>query len=194
MQRKIRMRRSKQISSSALHPANRFVQVVRQVRNSIVSIVTQEEKKLSVNDYFLRMLLPELNTSVDEKPAQHFGSGFIIHPDGYILTNEHVIRQAKNIYVNLYGHKRPFLAQTLWSDPRRDLAILKIKPPYPLKQLKLGSSKETEVGEWVIAVGNPPGCNLPTNSSWPASHQVSCPCSKIFVSRLYSGMCVVFLR
>ena len=79
------------------HPANRFVQVVRQVRNSIVSIVTQEEKKLSVNDYFLVCYFPELNTSVDEKPAQHFGSGFIIHPDGYILTNEHVIRQGKNL-------------------------------------------------------------------------------------------------
>lgn len=157
MQRKLPRSRPKQISSSALHPANRFVQVVRRVRRSIVSIVTQEEVKLSRNDFIMSMLFPEFQPSIQNKTTRKFGSGFIIHPDGYILTNEHVVGQTKKVFVQLFGQKHSYPAQTVWSDSRRDLAILKINAPYPFKRLKLGSSKTTEVGEWVIAVGNPLG-------------------------------------
>ncbi len=81
------------------------------------------------------------------------GSGVIISPDGYIVTNNHVIENADNIEVVL-NNKRNFKAKLIGKDPQTDLALLKIDAQQ-LSYLPYGNSNEAKIGEWVLAVGNP---------------------------------------
>jgi Do/DeqQ family serine protease len=82
-----------------------------------------------------------------------YGSGVIISPDGYIITNNHVIEDADNIEVKL-NDNREFKAEVVGRDPSTDIALLKIKAEN-LSYLKYGDSEKLKVGEWVLAVGNP---------------------------------------
>ncbi len=84
---------------------------------------------------------------------QAAGSGFIISPDGYILTNNHVVDGAEKITVRLED-KREFQARVVGADPQTDVAMLKIEGKN-LPVLPLGDSDALEVGEWVIAIGSP---------------------------------------
>jgi serine protease Do len=89
-------------------------------------------------------------------PVGSLGSGFIIHPDGYIVTNNHVIDRARQISVEL-SDGRKFDAELISADSEADLAILKIRADKPLQTLQLGDSSDLMIGEPVIAVGNPLG-------------------------------------
>ncbi len=84
------------------------------------------------------------------------GSGFIIDPDGYIVTNNHVIDNADKIKVKLASGKE-FDAKLVGQDPKTDLALIKIKGSKELVPLKLGDSEAIEVGTWVVAIGSPFG-------------------------------------
>ena len=84
------------------------------------------------------------------------GSGFIIGSDGSILTNAHVVDNAKKIIVKL-ADKREFEAKVVGKDPKTDVAVIKIEAKESLPQVHLGDSDGLEVGEWVMAVGNPFG-------------------------------------
>src|SRR5688572_3017165 len=84
------------------------------------------------------------------------GSGFVVDKDGYILTNRHVVEGADKISVTMADGKR-FDAKLVGRDARTDVALLKIEPKGNLTVLNLGNSDQTEVGEWVMAVGNPFG-------------------------------------
>lgn len=84
------------------------------------------------------------------------GSGFIIGSDGSILTNAHVVENAKKIIVKL-ADKREFEAKVVGKDPKTDVAVIKIEAKESLPQVNLGDSDRLEVGEWVMAVGNPFG-------------------------------------
>ncbi len=84
------------------------------------------------------------------------GSGFIIGKDGTILTNRHVIEGADQITVRLTNSKS-YEAKLIGRDPRTDVALLKIEPKEDLTVIELGDSDQTEVGEWVMAIGNPFG-------------------------------------
>jgi serine protease Do len=84
------------------------------------------------------------------------GSGFIVSKDGQILTNNHVVDGAEKITVTLSDGKT-YEAQVLGKDPTFDLAVIKIKPEGNLTTLELGDSDSIEVGEWVVAIGNPYG-------------------------------------
>lgn len=145
-------------TSAALHPSNSFVRVIRSVRHGIVSIITEEEKQ-NHSKTLMEELFPEAFPSRQSPSVSGFGSGFTISPHGYILTNEHVIRKAGPIRIRLYGFKPLFPAKIVWRNAQKDIAILQIRPPHLLKPLRLGSTQSTEIGEWVIAVGNPTGCN-----------------------------------
>jgi serine protease Do len=92
----------------------------------------------------------------ERETQRALGSGFIIDKDGYILTNRHVIEGADQINVTLNDGKR-YDAKLVGRDPRTDVAILKIQPTEPLTVLELGDSDQTDVGEWVMAIGNPFG-------------------------------------
>ncbi|MBJ6362202.1 trypsin-like peptidase domain-containing protein [Paenibacillus sp. GCM10012307] len=84
------------------------------------------------------------------------GSGFIFEKEGYILTNQHVIANAAKIEVTVQGYAKPFEAKLLGSDYNLDLAVLKIEGDN-LPSLKLGSSDSINIGDWVVAIGNPQG-------------------------------------
>jgi serine protease Do len=86
---------------------------------------------------------------------QGLGSGFIIDPRGFIVTNRHVIAGADEIQVTLEGKKK-FKATVVGADPKTDVAVIKIDGRN-LPFVKLGDSKTLEVGDWVLAVGNPFG-------------------------------------
>ncbi len=91
-------------------------------------------------------------------PVKSLGSGVIIHPDGYIVTNAHVVRRAQAIQVTLSSGKDRE-AKVISADPAHDLAVLRITAPAggPLPYLPLGRSDDLLVGETVIAIGNPLG-------------------------------------
>ncbi len=81
------------------------------------------------------------------------GSGIIVSPDGFIVTNNHVIEEGKDIEVTL-NDKRKFKAKVIGTDPLTDLALIKVKTT-DLPFLLFGNSDQVKVGEWVLAVGNP---------------------------------------
>jgi serine protease Do len=91
---------------------------------------------------------------------QHgLGSGVIVSPDGYILTNNHVVGHATEIHVTLMDG-REFTAKVVGKDAKTDLALIKIDAKKPLPAATLGDSARTDVGDWVIAIGSPFGFNL----------------------------------
>jgi serine protease Do len=87
---------------------------------------------------------------------QSLGSGFIINPDGHIVTNNHVIDKADEIKVTL-GDESTYVAKVVGRDPKTDLALLKIDAKKKLTSLALGDSSRLKVGEVVVAIGNPFG-------------------------------------
>lgn len=89
-------------------------------------------------------------------PGIGLGSGFFVHPDGWILTNEHVIRNSTEIQVMLASGKS-YPAQVYAKDPAYDLALLKVELPSKNSYLKVGKSEEILKGDQVIAIGNPLG-------------------------------------
>jgi serine protease Do len=100
------------------------------------------------------------------RPREHkqaaLGSGVIVDKDGYILTNNHVINDADEIKVKL-SDKREFKGKVIGSDPKTDLAVIKIDSNH-LPVIKLGDSEKLKVGETVIAIGNPFGLNQTVTS------------------------------
>jgi S1-C subfamily serine protease len=89
-------------------------------------------------------------------PQRGTGSGFVINPDGQILTNNHVVQGASQLSVKLADQKE-FKARVLARDPRSDLALIKIDAPAKLPSLHLGESDNLVVGQKVLAIGNPFG-------------------------------------
>ncbi|WP_214072212.1 Do family serine endopeptidase [Mucilaginibacter sp. dw_454] len=87
------------------------------------------------------------------EPQMASGSGVIISPDGYIVTNNHVVAKADKIEITTNDHRR-FTAKVIGTDPNTDLALIKIDGEN-LPIVKLGNSDDAKVGEWVLAVGNP---------------------------------------
>ena len=84
------------------------------------------------------------------------GSGFIIDPAGYIVTNNHVVKDADELSVTLNdGTVLP--AKVVGTDPKTDLALIKVKADKPLTAVEWGNSDAAQVGDWVMAVGNPYG-------------------------------------
>src|SRR4029077_7020670 len=84
------------------------------------------------------------------------GSGFIIDPSGTIVTNSHVVGEAAKVEIILQDNSK-YQARIVGRDPRTDIAVLKIKAAKPLPYVPFGDSNAAQVGDWVIAVGNPFG-------------------------------------
>jgi len=109
---------------------------------------------------FFRDRMPQGHPTPKSKPqrrprAQGLGSGFVISPDGYILTNNHVVKDADKVKVQLTNGKE-YTAKVIGADAPTDVAVIKVDANN-LPTLKLGDSDELQVGEWVIAIGNPFG-------------------------------------
>jgi len=93
----------------------------------------------------------------EKRKRNALGSGFIISKEGYIVTNNHVIEKADQITVNLKGGEDSYPAEVVGTDPETDLALLKIEVDQDLPVLEFGDSQTMEVGQWVVAIGNPFG-------------------------------------
>jgi len=91
-----------------------------------------------------------------EQKRRSLGSGFIVSSDGYILTNNHVVEKADEVTVTLLD-KEQFKAKVVGTDPKIDIALIKIDAKKKLSYVELGDSDKLEVGEWVVAIGNPFG-------------------------------------
>lgn len=91
----------------------------------------------------------------NQQQVKGAGSGFIIRSDGYILTNEHVVRDAQTLKVTLFGGKK-YDGRVVGTDPQTDLAVVKIDGKN-LPAVEMGDSSKLEPGEWVVAIGNPYG-------------------------------------
>lgn len=152
-----------------------FTQIARQTGPAVVNISTEKTVE--------RKQMPFLNNMPKGTPFDEFfeqfgmqpfggqlnpqtrkekslGSGFIISQDGYVVTNNHVVENATSITVNLQTNNGKTIsskAEVVGTDPDTDLALLKIKADSPLPFLQFGDSEALEVGEWVVAIGNPFG-------------------------------------
>lgn len=135
-----------------------FVEIANKVTPSVVYIeVTGESKNDDNKKKFDFFFGPDFN--FNEPPLHGSGSGVIISQDGYILTNNHVVKDAsdKGIKVILTD-KREFPAKLIGSDPNTDVAIIKIEADN-LIVASVGNSDNVQVGQWVLAIGNPLGLN-----------------------------------
>lgn len=91
-----------------------------------------------------------------KRKQRSLGSGFIISKDGFIVTNNHVVQKAEEIMVNLQDGSS-YEAEIIGRDPETDLALIKIDPDNDLPVLKFANSEKAEIGDWVVAIGNPFG-------------------------------------
>ncbi|MEM7237035.1 MAG: trypsin-like peptidase domain-containing protein, partial [Pseudomonadota bacterium] len=90
------------------------------------------------------------------REVQSLGSGFVISSEGYVVTNNHVIADADEIQVN-FPDGTSLEATLIGTDPKTDLAVLKVEPDTPLPFVRFGDSSISRVGDWVLAIGNPFG-------------------------------------
>ena len=90
------------------------------------------------------------------REVQSLGSGFVVSAEGFVVTNNHVIEDADEIQVN-FSDGSSLEATLIGTDPKTDLAVLKVNPDSPLPFVKFGDSEVSRVGDWVLAIGNPFG-------------------------------------
>lgn len=142
-----------------------FAPVVKRVAPSVVNIysTTTVKERPSMNpffnDPFFRRFFGDQFGGDDAQPREHkaqsLGSGVIISPDGYILTANHVVEGADSVKVALSTGEKEFEAKIIGTDPPTDVAVLKIEVKKTLPAVAIGDSDKLEVGDMVLAVGNP---------------------------------------
>ncbi len=132
-----------------------FAPLVKRAAPAVVNIHAARSPTSLKDDPFYRQI-PGEKAPANQKNQNSLGSGVIVRSDGTIVTNFHVVRGAEAITVIL-ADKREFKAQVLRTDERTDLAVLKIEPIEALPALELRNSDEIEVGDLVLAIGNPFG-------------------------------------
>src|SRR5213083_1304578 len=133
-----------------------FVAVAEHVKPSVVFIRSQHVERADDNQRLppgFQDFFPNLRRR--PQVEQGSGSGFIVSPDGFILTNNHVVAGADKVTVRLYD-KREFTANVVGTDPNTDVAVIRIDAR-SLPSVGFGNSDSTRVGEWVLAIGNPLG-------------------------------------
>jgi Do/DeqQ family serine protease len=136
-----------------------FIEVAKAVMPSIVNIRTKTVVKQSVVNPFDEFFYGESSPRETEKEGASLGSGFVIDKDGLIMTNNHVIADAAEIYVK-FDNGKEYLAEIMGKDPETDLAMLKIiNTKEKFKPMHMANSDNVEVGQWAIAIGNPFGFN-----------------------------------
>lgn len=148
--------------SAAKALSDAFVQVAKAVQPSVVSIYTSRTVEVSRGGMFPFQFFfgPQEQdpSNAPEPPKQKQeggGSGFVIHEKGYVMTNAHVVKNQDEIKVELSDRTR-FDAKLVGIDEKTDVAVLKIEPgKNTLVPVAFGNSDELQIGEWVLAIGNP---------------------------------------
>lgn len=140
-----------------------FREIVRSSSPAVVKIIVEQSATRGAQGQPRQQEIPEYLRRFFEfrgaPPESHqrmgMGSGFIISADGYIVTNNHVVEGADSVLVRM-SDRREFDAEIIGTDPRSDLALLRIDGS-ALPALNIASDDELEVGEWVLAIGSPFG-------------------------------------
>lgn len=160
--------------SDAAHAQSRdlpdFTQIVESQGGAVVNISTTQQRQRRAQpqlpqldeddpmyEFFRRFVPrgPQGPQGPREFESSSLGSGFVVSPDGYILTNAHVVEQADEITVK-FNDKREFKARVIGTDRRTDVALIKIEAT-GLQAVKFGDPAKLRVGEWVLAIGSPFG-------------------------------------
>ena len=136
-----------------------FASVVERVAPAVVNIYTRQEAGSTehprtggpFDDFFERFF-----REMPEQRRRSLGSGVIVDASGYVITNNHVVDNAKEIVIQFSDQSR-FDAEVVGADPSTDLAVLQIKGDGPFPSARLGDSDALKVGEWLLAIGNPFG-------------------------------------
>jgi len=147
-------------------PGNTFVKIAKDVNPAVVYVSSTQVVKsfqfhTPMNDPFRDFFGDDFFNKFFGIPKgdlkrKSLGSGFIVSKDGYILTNNHVVKDAEDIKITL-TNKNEYDAKVIGSDEDMDIALLKIDVKEDLPVVKLGDSDALEIGEWVVAIGNPFG-------------------------------------
>ena len=157
-------------AQSAIFPD--FIELINKHSGAVVSINASGEKRSQrlpeslpipedspFYDYFKRFFEQEPNgPRPRQRPLSSVGSGFIISPDGYILTNAHVVEGTDTIIVAL-NDRTELEATVVGADPRTDVALLKVETDLELPAVTIGDPTNLQVGQWVLAIGSPFGFN-----------------------------------
>ena len=147
----------KKHTKNAVETQDAFVQVYKNTKDSIVNIRTK--KTVTVNTYNpLEELLFGRSGGVEKRESGALGSGFVVSEDGYIVTNNHVVSNADEIYVK-FSDGREYRTRLVGTSPEVDIAVLKIESNEKFKPLEFSDSDKIEIGQWSIAFGNPMGLN-----------------------------------
>ncbi len=147
-----------------------FADISQDATPAVVNVFTSQKVKapkrlgFDINDFmanpfgFLERNADSLEGHTAPPQARNsLGSGFIIDPDGYIVTNYHVVEQADEINVRLSDDGEEYKAEVIGLDKKTDLALIKIKASKPLPYLEFGNSENIRVGDWILVIGNPFG-------------------------------------
>ena len=151
------------ISASAKTVPDSFADLAEKLMPSVVNISTTQTIKTNVNPFPFQFppgspfedMFKEFGTP-QERKATFLGSGFIINKKGIVVTNNHVIQDAEDIFVRVNGDQE-YKAKVLGADPLSDVAVLEIISDHEFIPVKFGNSDKARIGDWVIAIGNPFG-------------------------------------
>ncbi len=145
-----------------------FAPLVKRVSPAVVYVETERQQEARgpqglpfpegspFEEFFKRFGIPDMPEGQRPRPQRGVGSGFIVDDEGYIVTNNHVVEGADGVEITL-DDGTTYDAELVGTDPQTDLALLKIDPRGELTALSFGDSDGIEVGDWVVAVGNPFG-------------------------------------
>ncbi|HEV2884538.1 MAG TPA: trypsin-like peptidase domain-containing protein [Pyrinomonadaceae bacterium] len=140
-----------------------FAEIARRVEPAVVNIETManapeisEKDTEDKEDPLSNNPLLDMFRRQQRRPARGVGSGFIVDPKGYILTNEHVVEGSARIIVGLQSGEK-YRGRVIGIDEETDVAVVKIDAPHPLPTVTLGDSNAAQVGDWVLAIGSPFG-------------------------------------
>jgi serine protease Do len=150
----------KEVPKDVLATQQGFINLVKNVTPSVVNISTVGKKKL-VRPFFeasplFEDFFGERGGRPQYRREHSLGSGFIINKEGYIVTNDHVVRDAETIQVKL-SNESVYNGKVVGSDPKTDIAVIKINAKEPLPAAVFGDSSKLQVGQWAVAIGNPFG-------------------------------------
>ncbi|MBI4666644.1 MAG: DegQ family serine endoprotease [Nitrospinae bacterium] len=150
-------------------PTTVFTDIAKNRTPAVVNISTKQKVKSRMApemedermQEFYDRFFPWYKDMPKEQVRQSLGSGFVVEEDGYILTNSHVVDQADEIIVTFgdghNGSDTEYSAKVIGSDPKTDIAVIKVDAGKKLPTIPLGDSNTLQVGEWVMAIGNPFG-------------------------------------